>query len=98
MYGTSFAAVSRVVASGKIPLLECMLLDCSNHFSVSDCVWFVACNAVDIKGAQTVNRERADWRTVFVFLAPPSVDELVKRLQGRYAHTLCTLICFCDVR
>lgn len=62
IYGTSFAAVRKVTAQGRICLLD-----------------------IDVQGAESVKRSNMD--AAYVFIAPPSMDELERRLRGRGTET-----------
>jgi len=57
-YGTSKAAVEKVLGLGKICILD-----------------------IDVQGAEQVKKSSLKAR--FVFITPPSVEELEKRLRGR---------------
>ncbi|KAL6748634.1 P-loop containing nucleoside triphosphate hydrolase protein [Haematococcus lacustris] len=58
LYGTSLAAVRKVLEQGKVCLLD-----------------------IDVQGARSVRR--TPLRAIFVFVAPPSLEDLAKRLVGR---------------
>jgi len=62
MYGTSKAAVEKVLNEGKICILD-----------------------IDVQGAEQV--KKSDLKPFFVFISPPSVEELEKRLRGRGTET-----------
>jgi guanylate kinase len=58
LYGTSIAAVRKVLESGKVCILD-----------------------IDVQGARAVRK--SPLRATFVFVAPPSLEDLAKRLVGR---------------
>jgi guanylate kinase len=58
LYGTSYDAVRRVSASGKVCILD-----------------------IDTQGAQSV--KKSSLHAHYIFIAPPSMDELERRLRGR---------------
>jgi len=57
-YGTSKAAVEKVLETGRICILD-----------------------IDVQGAEQV--KKSSLKSLFVFIAPPSFEELEKRLRGR---------------
>jgi guanylate kinase len=62
LYGTSKKAVSDVVSSGKICVLD-----------------------VDVQGVKSL--KTTDLNPVYIFIMPPSIDELEKRLRNRGTET-----------
>ena len=87
IYGTSAAAVRAVAAAGKCCLLDIdvqasaripprrVLLTLLPHIPIP----------IDAQGAELV--KKSDLNARFVFVAPPSYDELEKRLRGRGTET-----------
>lgn len=59
LYGTSFAAVKRLVDEGRVCVLD-----------------------IGVQGARSV-QARADFDAKYVFVEPPSAEELERRLRGR---------------
>ncbi len=63
LYGTSVAAVRRVLDSGRVCILD-----------------------IDVQGARSVRKHGLD--AIFVFVAPPSLEDLARRLVGRGTETV----------
>ncbi len=63
LYGTSVAAVRRVLDQGKVCILD-----------------------IDVQGARSVRAARLG--AIFTFIAPPSLEDLARRLVGRGTETV----------
>jgi guanylate kinase len=61
-YGTSFAAIEKIQAEGRICILD-----------------------IDIQGVESV--KRSGLPSTYVFISPPSIEELEKRLRGRNSES-----------
>lgn len=63
LYGTSVAAVRRVLEQGRVCILD-----------------------IDVQGARAVRKSQLE--AIFVFVAPPSLEDLARRLVGRGTETV----------
>lgn len=62
LYGTSIAAVKRVLEGGRVCILD-----------------------IDVQGARSVRK--TPLKAIYVFVAPPSLEDLARRLIGRGTET-----------
>ena len=86
IYGTSAAAVRAVAAAGKCCLLD-IDVQVLHEVSIHTAQFFYSHRAIPLhsQGAELV--KKSDLNARFVFVAPPSYDELEKRLRGRGTET-----------
>ncbi len=63
LYGTSFQAVTSVLESGRVCILD-----------------------IDVQGARSVRK--SGLKAIFVFIAPPSLEDLANRLAARGTETV----------
>ena len=89
VYGTSIEAVESVTDEGKVRLLQYFLykflkgelLHLSIAFSLKRCIL-----DIDVQGARSVRASSLE--AIFIFVCPPSFEELEKRLRARYICSL----------
>ena len=86
IYGTSAAAVRAVAAAGKCCLLD-IDVQVLHEVSIHAPQFFSSHRAIPLpsQGAELV--KKSDLNARFVFVAPPSYEELEKRLRGRGTET-----------
>ena len=86
IYGTSAAAVRAVAAAGKCCLLD-IDVQVLHEVSIRTAQFFDSHRALPphSQGAELV--KKSDLNARFVFVAPPSYDDLEKRLRGRGTET-----------
>ena len=86
IYGTSAAAVRAVAAAGKCCLLD-IDVQVLHEVSIRTTQFFSSHRAIPLpsQGAELV--KKSDLNARFVFVAPPSYEELEKRLRGRGTET-----------